>query len=222
MATGVYFQKGRNRWRARVRSHGREFFVYRETEQEAIEAYEALRANIAKKERVVEKKILTNEEREEKRKRKRANERKYRLIKKSLKEPKIKHVRSTEERREGARRSYQKHRYKALARAKGRELRKKGAEPAWGKAQTQKTYSNLRKEANQCAVEHHVDHIIPINGKIKGAMDLQLVCGLHVWYNLRLITAEENLKKGCYTWPNKPNYTEEDINELRKLAKENC
>lgn len=47
-----------------------------------------------------------------------------------------------------------------------------------------------------------VDHIVPIRSK--------LVCGLHIWENLQLLTKQENTKKGNRVWPDMP------INELKK------
>lgn len=50
-----------------------------------------------------------------------------------------------------------------------------------------KIYKECVEKSNATGIPHHVDHIVPLNG--------ETVSGLHVPWNLQILTAEENLKK---------------------------
>jgi hypothetical protein len=63
------------------------------------------------------------------------------------------------------------------------------ATPKWvDKVAILKIYESAAAKTDESGYPFHVDHIVPLNGK--------LVCGLHVPWNLRVIPATENMKKG--------------------------
>lgn len=65
------------------------------------------------------------------------------------------------------------------------------ASPPWLTAemidQIRKHYAEAERLTRETGVEYEVDHIVPLQGKI--------VCGLHVPWNLRVITAVENNRR---------------------------
>lgn len=72
--------------------------------------------------------------------------------------------------------------------ASGSKARKLNALPEWADlAAIIEIYDKRRRVIAETGIDHHVDHIVPLNGKG--------VCGLHVPWNLRVIPAIENLSK---------------------------
>ena len=75
------------------------------------------------------------------------------------------------------------------ARYRARKLK---ASPEWltkeHHADIQTMYSLAKKLERLCGVRYHVDHIVPLQGKN--------VCGLHVPWNLQILTARANVTKG--------------------------
>lgn len=73
--------------------------------------------------------------------------------------------------------------YKAKRRARERQ-----ACPPWltaeMEAQIRALYAEAERLTRETGIEHEVDHIVPLAGKT--------VCGLHVPWNLRVITREAN------------------------------
>lgn len=81
---------------------------------------------------------------------------------------------------------------KVLAYIKLRKLEKIKRTPPWLSKEDIKQITLLYKEASrltsETGVSHHVDHIIPLRGK--------MVSGLHVPSNLQILRADENMSKG--------------------------
>lgn len=76
----------------------------------------------------------------------------------------------------------------AAAWARKRAARLHRATPWWLSPEQHAQMEAVYVEASRRGPDWHVDHIIPLNGKT--------VCGLHVPWNLQLLPAVENMRKG--------------------------
>lgn len=83
------------------------------------------------------------------------------------------------------------------ARAMHRLTLKRQATPVWSEIKKIKgLYEKAARLSEATNEKWHVDHIVPLNSL--------LVCGLHVFANLSVITAAENIAKSNSYWPDMP------------------
>lgn len=71
-----------------------------------------------------------------------------------------------------------------------RRADEKAATPSWADLDKIRSFYNVAQYLDWASggfVKHHVDHIVPLRGKN--------VCGLHVEYNLQVLTQDDNLRK---------------------------
>lgn len=80
-----------------------------------------------------------------------------------------------------------KHPEKSCTKAAKRRAAKLQRTPTWADHEKIKAIYAYAKFIEELGIKCHVDHIVPLQGK--------RVCGLHVHYNLRVVTDVENIKK---------------------------
>lgn len=91
---------------------------------------------------------------------------------------------------------------KLAARNARRRAQKKMATPPWltaeQYAEIEKYYTEASRLSLETGLRHHVDHLYPLVGRgLFGRHARHVSCGLHVPWNLQVLTASENCSKGC-------------------------
>lgn len=83
---------------------------------------------------------------------------------------------------------YHQNKDQFVARVAKRRAAKHRAVPLWADTKAiAKIYQSAAELTKATGIQHHVDHIVPLQGRT--------VCGLHVEYNLQVIPAIENRRK---------------------------
>jgi len=83
---------------------------------------------------------------------------------------------------------YEGNRVRFLIRGAKRRAARKQAFPKWANIKAiAEFYLLAERKTSETGIRHVVDHIVPLQGRN--------VCGLHVEYNLQVLTEEENLRK---------------------------
>lgn len=99
--------------------------------------------------------------------------------------------RNKEGRKEYAKKYDSENQDRKTAREALRRATKLKATPKWLSEEQKEEINEIYKKAKELElktnIKHHVDHIVPLQGKN--------VTGLHVPWNLQVLTAEENLSK---------------------------
>lgn len=125
----------------------------------------------------------------------RARVKKYRATEKGKATTQKYRDNNREYQREYSRGHFRNNRGRYYARTRKYQANKLNATPAW-LTQSQldemtQIYTEAVRISEETGVKHHVDHIEPLQGKDR--------CGLHVPWNLQILTATDNLSKSNST-----------------------
>lgn len=91
---------------------------------------------------------------------------------------------------------------KARAWRRGRQAQQLNATPAWSDPRAIAALYDVAARVSACTgIPHEVDHVVPLRGMISRR---HIVSGLHVEYNLGVVSQAANRRKSNIAWPHMP------------------